>query len=180
MMQVTIEHDGKYYVFYQNSWFEFSESYVKYIEDQVDSIQFELKDATNKTETELIDELVATGQYVQLHKDNVYIGKYCIEKADLMDDNNIIMIKDQHQQADLVYLIKQATTSLRLSEAGELGENVFRGRNVCLWMLVDRKRLAKLSDFRSFHLLDALNDFKQEVTSKNLNPLIWVSLTPID
>lgn len=82
MMQVTIEHDGKYYVFYQNSWFEFSESYVKYIEDQVDSIQFELKDATNKTETELIDELVATGQYVQLHKDNVYIGKYCIEKAE--------------------------------------------------------------------------------------------------
>ena len=90
-----------------------------------------------------------------------------------MDDNNIIMIKDQHQQADLVYLITQATTSLRLSEAGELGENVFRGRNVCLWMLVDRKRLAKLSDFRSFHLLDALNDFKQEVTSKTLTLKFW-------
>jgi hypothetical protein len=95
-----------------------------------------------------------------------------------MDQNNVIMIKDQHQQADLVYLIKQATTSLRLSDAGELGENVFFGHNVCLWMLVERKTLDKLSDFKSFHLLDALNDFKREVTSKNLTPVVWVSLNP--
>ena len=93
-----------------------------------------------------------------------------------MDDDNVIMIKDQHQQADLVYLIKQATTSLRLTESGELADNVFKGRNVCLWMLVNRKSLKKLSDFKSFHLLDALNDFKKEVVSKNLNPVIWISL----
>ena len=78
----------------------------------------------------------------------------------------------------MVYLIKQATTSLRLSEAGELGENVFSGRNVCLWMLVERKSLTKLSDFRSFHLLDALNDFRTEVLNRNLTPIIWVSLSP--
>ena len=95
-----------------------------------------------------------------------------------MDDNNIIMIKDQHGQADLVYLIKQATTSLRLSEAGEFGENVFDGRNVCLWMLVERKSLNKLSDFKSFHLLDALNDFRREVVNRGLTPVIWISLNP--
>lgn len=176
LMQVTIEYNGKYYVLFHSEWVEFSESYVSYIEEQVDSILFELKDIKHQTETELIDSLVATGQYIQLHKDNVYIGKYCIEKADLMDKDNIIMIKDQHQQADLVYLVKQATTSLRLSEAGELGENVFHGRNVCLWMLVNRKNLVKLSDFKSFHLLDALNDFRREVVSKNLTPIVWVSL----
>lgn len=176
LMQVTIEHKGKYYVLYHNEWVQFSESYVSFIKEQVDSIQFELKDHGDLTETELIDLMVASGQYTQLHKDNVYIGKYCIEKADLMDQSNVIMIKDQHQQADLVYLIKQATTSLRLSDAGELGENVFAGHNVCLWMLVERKSLNKLSDFKSFHLLDALNDFKREVTSKNLNPVVWVSL----
>ena len=86
------------------------------------------------------------------------------------------MIKDQANQADLVYLIKQATTSLRLTESRELNENIFSGRNVCLWMLVNRRSLTKLSDFKSFHLLDALNDFKKEVTSKNLNPIIWISL----
>jgi len=163
-----------------NEWVEFSESYVSYIEEQVDSILFEIKDSDGQTETELIDSLLISGKYTQLHKDNVYIGKYCIEKADLMDDDNIIMIKDQHQQADLVYLIKQATTSLRLSESGELGENIFSGRNVCLWMLVERKRLQKLSDFRSFHLLDALNDFRREVVSKNLTPVIWISLAKED
>ena len=161
-----------------NEWVQFSESYVSFIKEQVDGIQFELKGHGDLSETELIDTMVATGQYTQLHKDNVYIGKYCIEKADLMDQNNVIMIKDQHQQADLVYLIKQATTSLRLSDAGELGENVFVGHNVCLWMLVERKTLDKLSDFKSFHLLDALNDFKREVTSKNLTPVVWVSLNP--
>lgn len=93
-----------------------------------------------------------------------------------MDDENIIMIKDQHQQADLVYLIKQATTSLRLSNAGEIGENVFSGRNVCLWMLINRKKLTKLSDFKSFHLLDALNDFKKAAIALNLTPVVWITL----
>lgn len=93
-----------------------------------------------------------------------------------MDDENIIMIKDQHQQADLVYLIKQATTSLRLSNAGEIGENVFSGRNVCLWMLINRKTLTKLSDFKSFHLLDALNDFKKSAIALNLIPEVWITL----
>ena len=178
LMQVTIEYSGKYYVLYHNEWVEFSDSYVSFIEERVDSIQFELKDVGNMNETQLIESLVKTGQYTQLHKENVYIGKYCIEKADLMDKDNIIMVKDQHGQADLVYLIKQATTSLRLSEAGELGENIFSGRNVCLWMLVERKNLTKLSDFRSFHLLDALNDFRTEVLNRNLTPIIWVSLSP--
>lgn len=177
LLQITIELDGKYYVFFQNEWVEFSESYVKFIEEQVDSINFDIKQSTNQTETELIDSLVASGKYTQLHKDNVYInGKYCIEKADLMDDENIIMIKDQHQQADLVYLIKQATTSLRLSNAGEIGENVFSGRNICLWMLINRKKLTKLSDFKSFHLLDALNDFKKAAIALNLTPVVWITL----
>ena len=139
-------------------------------------IDFEIKDCNGMTETKLIEDLVGKGLYTQLHKSNVYIGKYCIEQADLMDNNNVIMIKDQRQQADLVYLVKQATTSLRLTEARELETNVFNGRNVCLWMLVNRKTLRKLSDFKSFHLLDALNDFKKEVISKNLNPVVWISL----
>ena len=128
-------------------------------------------------ETELIDSLVENGEYIQLHKQNIYVnGKYCIEKADLMDENNVIMIKDQHAQADLVYLVKQATTSLRLASAREIGENVFKGRNICLWMLVKRKNLTKLSDFKSFHLLDALNDFKKSAIDLNLIPKIWVTL----
>lgn len=177
LLQTTVELNGKYYVFFQNEWVEFSESYVKFIEEQVDSINYEIKPSTNQTETELIDTLVASGRYTQLHKNNVYIGgKYCIEKADLMDDENVIMIKDQHQQADLVYLVKQATTSLRLSNAGEIGENVFNGRNVCLWMLTNRKSLNKLSDFKSFHLLDALNDFKKAAVNLNLTPMIWITL----
>lgn len=177
LLQITVELNGKYYVFFQNEWVEFSESYVKYIKDQVDSIKFRIKKSENRTETELIDSLVASGKYTQLHKNNVYInGKYCIEKADLMDDDNVVMIKDQHQQADLVYLVKQATTSLRLANAGEIGENVFKGRSVCLWMLVNRKKLTKLSDFKSFHLLDALNDFKKATVALNLTPEIWISL----
>lgn len=121
--------------------------------------------------------MVASDKYTQLHKDNVYIdGEYCIEKADLIDDESVVMIKDQHQQVDLVYLVKQATTSLRLANAGEIGENVFNGRSVCLWMLVNRKNLIKLSDFKSFHLLDALNDFKKAVVALNLTPKIWISL----
>ena len=176
LIQVTVTFNGKYYVLYHNEWVEFSDSYVKFIEEQVDSLTFEIKDAYGLGETALIDKLVKQGDYTQLHKNNVYIGKYCIEQADLMDDDNVVMIKDQHQQADLVYLIRQATTSLRLTEAGELADNVFEGKNVCLWMIVNRKKLEKLSDFKSFHLLDALNDFKKEVNNKNLNPIIWVSL----
>ncbi len=177
LLQITVELNGKYYVFFQNEWVEFSESYVKFIEEQVDSINYDVKPSTNQTETELIDSLVASGKYIQLHKNNVYInGKYCIEKADLMDEENVIMIKDQHQQADLVYLVKQATTSLRLSNAGEIGENIFNGRNVCLWMLINRKNLNKLSDFKSFHLLDALNDFKKAAINLNLTPQVWITL----
>lgn len=176
LIQATIDLDGKYYVLFHNEWVEFSDSYVEYIKQQVDLIQFSIKDIAENSETELIDHLAASGEYKQLHKHNTYIGQYCIETADLMDADNVIMVKGQHQEADLVYLIKQATTSLRLASTGEIKENVFEGRNVCLWMLVNRKNLQKLSDFRSFHLLDALNDFKQEVTNKNLTPVVWISL----
>ena len=176
LLQITITINGKYYVLYHNEWVEFSDSYVKFIEEQVDNIEFSIKDSYGLGETKLIDKLVKEQGYTQLHKNNVYIGKYCIEQADLMDSDNVIMIKDQANQSDLVYLIKQATTSLRLTEAGDLKDNVFEGRNVCLWMLVNRKTLTKLSDFKSFHLLDAINDFKKEVTSKNLNPVVWISL----
>ena len=175
-IQITLEYDEKYYVLFHNEWVEFSDSYVTYIKEQVDSISFEIKNAGKKTETQLISSLVKTGKYKQLHKHNVYYKGFCIEKADLMDNDNVIMIKDQRGQADLVYLIKQATTALRLTDAGEIGENIFNGRNVCLWMLVNRKQLKKLSDFKSFHLLDALNDFKREVTNKNLTPVVWISL----
>ncbi len=176
LLQITCEYDGQYYVYLNNMWVQFSESYVRYIEEQVDGIPFVIKDSMELTESKLIENLVSAGEYEQLHKNNVYIGKYCIEKADLMDSENVVMIKDQRQQADLIYLVKQATTSLRLTKAGELGTNIFKGKNVCLWMLTNRKSLKKLSDFRSFHLLDALNDFKKEVISKNLNPVIWISL----
>lgn len=176
LIQVTIDLKGKYYVLFHGEWVEFSESYVKYVEEQVDNIPFEIKDSGGLSEAELIEKLVFSGAYTQLHKQNVYIGKYCIEKADLMDDENVIMVKDQHAQQDLVYLVKQATTSLRLSASGELGNNFFHGKNVCLWMLINRKSLGKLSDFKSFHLLDALNDFKKEVTDKGLTPVIWISL----
>jgi len=176
LMQVTVERAGHYYVLFHNEWVEFSQSYVDYIIGQVDSVPFEIKDVGIKNETELIDDLVSTGAYIQLHKQNVYIGKYCIEKADLMDDENIISIKDQKQGANLVYLIKQATTSMRLSEAGDLGDNIFKGKNVCLWMLVNRKTLIRLSDFRSFHLLDAINDYRREAINHGLNPIIWISL----
>lgn len=176
LLQITVDLDSKYYVLFQSKWVQFNESYIAYIKDQVDSIHYEIKAIAEKREPELIDRLVAQGDYIQLHKDNVYIGKYCIEKADLMDDENVIMIKGQENTPDLVYLIKQATTSLRLADAGEYGENLFAGRNVCLWMLLARKQLSKLSDLKSFHLLDALNDFKRVVTDMNLTPVVWVSL----
>ena len=176
MVQVTIDHAGKYYVLYQNDWVEFSESYVRYVESQVDDIDFDIRDSMGFSESDLINHLVAQGTYTQLHKQLVHIGKYTIEKADLMDSDNVIMIKDQHQQSDLVYLVKQATTAIRLASEGEIGENVFEGRNVCLWMIVKRKSLTKLSDFKSFHLLDALNEFKREVKNRGLNPVVWVSL----
>mgnify|MGYP005891016343 CR=1 FL=1 len=35
---MTVELSGKYYVFFQNEWVEFSESYVKFIEEQADEI----------------------------------------------------------------------------------------------------------------------------------------------
>ena len=48
---------------------------------------FDIKKCTNQMETELPDSLIASGKYIQLHKDNVYTnGKHCIEKSDLMDD----------------------------------------------------------------------------------------------
>lgn len=94
-----------------------------------------------------------------------------------MDDDNVIMIKDERTTSDLVYLIKQATTSVRLTRTGELADNVFNGRSVCLWMLLKRGELTKLSDLKSFHLLDALYDFKREMKSKDLDPVVWISLS---
>ena len=175
-MQISLEYKGHYYVLYYSEWVEFSESYINFIQNQVDEIEFYIIDNNGLGETALIAEYAKKPQYTQLHKKNQYIGKYCVEQADLMDDNNVIMIKDEHTTSDLVYLIKQATTSVRLTQANDLKDNIFKGKNVCLWMLLKRKTLTKLSDFKSFHLLDALYDYKREMKSKDLNPIIWISL----
>lgn len=176
-MQISLEYNGHYYVLYYNEWVEFSESYIKFIQDQVDEIHVCFVDSMGLGETDLIAEYAKKPQYTQLHKRNKYVGKYCIEQADLMDDDNVIMIKDERTTSDLVYLIKQATTSVRLTRTGELADNVFNGRSVCLWMLLKRGELTKLSDLKSFHLLDALYDFKREMKSKDLDPVVWISLS---
>lgn len=176
LMLVTIEIGDKYYVSYDGRWYRFSESYLNYIKQRVDEVGFEIKESYGLGENELIDKLVKDNKYTQLHKRNIYIGKYCIEQADLMDDENVIMIKDQNETSDLVYLIAQAKTSIRLTKSGEISENIFKGRNVCLWMLLKRKSLDKLSDLKSFHLLDAINEFRKEVQSKGFEPRIWISL----
>lgn len=177
LMQVTIEKAGKYYVFFDGKWFEFSESYIKYIEDKVDEIEFMIKDDYNKNENDLIDHMVSCYNYKKLHKKIVMINhKYQIEEADLMDEKNIIMVKDQNSSSDLVFLVKQATTSVRLWKSGDLISENIDGKNICLWMLLKRKKLTKLSDLKSFHVLDALNEFKKEMNKKGLKPVIWVSL----
>ena len=58
LIQITITFNDKYYVLYHNEWVEFSDSYVKFIEEQVDSIPFEIRDAYGLGETALIDKLV--------------------------------------------------------------------------------------------------------------------------
>lgn len=176
LMQVTIDYEGKYFVLYENKWVEFSESYIRFIEEKVDSIEFAHKENFGLSEDKLIDKLVKTKGYEKLHRENVRLGNYCIEKADLMDEENVIMIKNQHSTSDLVYLVKQATSSIKLSQSGDLKGNTFSGRNVCLWMLLNRKSLDKLSTLKSFHLLDALNDFRETAISVGLTPVVWVSL----
>ena len=177
LMQITISLESKYYVLYHNDWVVFNDSYVKYIEDQVNEIEMIKEPFTVADEDELVRQMSETGNFQALHKQNVYIGKYCIEKADLMNNKTVVIIKSQknYEQTDMVYSIKQATTAMRLSNAGDLKENVFSGREVCIWLLITRKSLNKLSDFRSFHLLDALNDFKREAINMDLKPVIWIT-----
>lgn len=176
MIQATVDFDNKYYVYAGGEWIEFSKSYVSYIEAEVDKIELIEKDDYGLNEDDLIPKMVSDFGYTQLHRSMVYFKGYSIEQADLINDDNIVMVKDQKSTADIVYLVKQATTALRTAyEQTEIPNN-FDGHNVCLWILSSRTTMpASLSKLRSFHILDALNDFQIEARKKNLNPVVWFS-----
>ena len=181
VIQVSLFEGTKNYVLHQGEWVEFSSSYIEYIESQVDDMEFSIKDSFMLNETALIERLSEEGNYTPLHTHNVYVkGKYCIELADLMDNDYVIMIKDERNTSDLVYLIRQATSSIKLTETRVIEDNVFSGKYVCLWMLLKRESLNKLSDFKSFHLIDALVEFKHLVASCGLTPVVWISLNSLN
>ena len=174
-------------------WMKFSQDYMAYLKDMVDSVQLNrdapvvLKKYTqeqrsthgmaNEEEQSLIDILEQRGWDV-LHKsraDADSIRRYNVEIADVKNNDCLYFVKMGTAQK-LIYVIDQSLTTISLikNKRIEQSEIVAGVTTICLWLIFDERKtdITKLSDVSSITFLIAMNDWIQAVKDAGYIPSV--------
>ena len=176
-------------------WMKFSQDYMAYLKDMVDSVQLNrdapivLKKYTpeqringfvNEEEQSLIDILEQQGWDV-LHKNRANsegTQGYSVEIADARHNECLYFVKMGTAQK-LIYVIDQSLTTIALIKNRRLeqDETVQGITTICLWLIFDERKtdITKLSDVSSITFLIAMNDWIQEVKDAGYIPSVNIS-----
>lgn len=169
------------YCLIDGKWYQFNQSYIDFLRDEVDSIVFVNKeDIQDKNESEFNKRKGREG-FVNCDKIHEVIDKkYKIEKVDLYKDTILHFVKFGIPQK-MNYVIDQAINTVKLLQNNQ-SKIAINGEDklvdtICLWLVfVNRKRkLNKLSDLNSLIFHMKLIDWKRIVQNARYKPLVYIS-----
>lgn len=177
-----IKEDERYCLI-DGLWHKFNQSYVEYLEEEVDRIELNYNphfDISAGTEEARFNEDRERDGYLNYDKVLESIdGRYKVEKMDLYKDNNLYFVKKGTPQK-LSYVIDQAVNTVKIlqnnADAIKINEDVIKVTGICLWMIFDRKtRIEKLSKINSIILHMKLVEWKKILVDAGFQPSININ-----
>lgn len=162
-------------------WHKFNQSYLKFLQREVDSLKpsydekFDIDDTVN--EDAFNNERSEKDGFINYDKELTSLdGKYRVEKMDLYKDKTLYFVKIGKLQK-LSYAIDQALTTVKILQNRESiieinGEKV-NVESICLWIVLDRKgKIERLSDLNSIIFHMKLVEWKRVVSNAGYDPKI--------
>ena len=204
LLDVVIEHNSKSYCLLYGEWFEFSRSYLDFLNEQIDNMEFETANEFNfiedKSEADrkgeqgerrrdeewFLDKVVSkNGEYQQFHKADFSKGirkmrqKHNVEFMDLARKQELYIVKRGSTQ-NQGYAIDQAIGTVNLLKELKFqfyhNNKRYRPKKVCIWMVLNRANpIQALSDLKSTIFKMKLVEFKRVAQDAGLQPEIRVS-----
>jgi len=175
--------DDERHCLVDGKWHKFNQSYLKYLMKEVDKLSliyedvFDVEKGTSEDSFNKARE--ANDGFRNCDKVlEVYGSKYKVEKMDLYKENVLYFVKIENPQK-LSYVIDQAVNTVKLLQNNESIINIddkdVEVKGICLWMIIPRKKISKLSEINSIILHMKLVEWKKVVTYAGYKPIIWLN-----
>jgi len=168
------------YCLIDGRWYQFNQSYLDFLKDEVDSIDFDVQEeVVDKTEQEFNQRKGKNG-FVNCDRLNETLcKKYKVEKVDLYKDKILHFVKFGTPQK-MNYTIDQAINTVKLLQNNQskiqINGEEKDVKTICLWLVFDRKqKFSKLSELNSLIFHMKLADWKRLVQNARYKPIIYVS-----
>ncbi len=182
-------------------WYVFDQDYLDELVRQVDQITFVIEDECNisleafrqwqqslpperhhvmdEKEQCLVDRCEGLG-YIPLHKSLEQLAQYKIEKADLVRDNVLFVVK-VGKTGSMLHAVDQSTAVFTVLSDPRLAEQISEAAEcdltgidtMCLWLVFDRRsRVERISEIRSLMLMIKLAAWRRQCANAFLTPVI--------
>lgn len=180
--------DNDRYCLIDGKWHRFNDSYIQYLQNEVDRILWVYDagfDVPLGTIEDTFNEDKEQNQgYINIHKnfsplDDPLAKKYKVEKMDLYKDGELLFVKIGNPQS-LGYVVDQALNTVRLLQNNstyiKLENEAVEVSTICLWIILDRARnIQRLSTLNSIIFLMKLVEWRKVVIDAGFTPLIRVN-----
>ncbi|WP_236979692.1 DUF6119 family protein [Membranihabitans maritimus] len=181
--------DNDRYCLIDGKWHRFNESYLQYLNDEVQKIPWtyspELDISLSVSEDDFNDCMEEDHGYRNIHRDSSPLDnplgrRFQVEKMDLYKDRLLFFVKIGKPQK-LGYAIDQALNTVRLLQHNSSnilidGEEQ-KVQGICLWLIIDKRvnNISALSDINSIIFLMKLVDWRKAVLDAGYSPLIKIN-----
>jgi len=168
------------YCLIDGKWYQFNQSYLDFLKEEVDSIDFESQeDVSDKTEQEFNQRKGREGFVNCDRRNETLCNKYKVEKVDLYKDKILHFVKFGTPQK-MNYVVDQAINTVKLLQNNQskiqINDEEKDVETICLWLVFDRKhQFNKLSELNSLIFHMKLADWKRIVQNARYKPIIYVS-----
>jgi len=168
------------YCLIDGKWYQFNQSYLDFLKEEVDSIDFKAQeDVNDKTEPEFNQRKGQEGFINCDRLSETLCKKYRVEKIDLYKDKILHFVKFGTPQK-MNYVVDQAANTVKLLQNNQskihIDDEEKEVETICLWLVFDRRqRFKKLSELNSLIFHMKLADWKRIVQNARYKPVIYVS-----
>ncbi len=168
------------YCLIDGKWYQFNQSYLDFLKDEVDSIDLEeQEEVSDNTEQEFNQRKGKEGFLNCDRLNDTLCKKYKVEKVDLYKDKTLHFVKIGTPQK-MNYAIDQAINTVKLLQNNQskimINDEEKDVETICLWLIFDRKhKFNKLSELNSLIFHMKLADWKRLVQNARFKPIIYVS-----
>lgn len=174
-----VKEDERYCLI-DGKWYQFNQSYLDFLKDEVDSINFNVQEEVRDKVEQEFNQRKGREGFINCDRLNETLQKkYKVEKVDLYKDKTLYFVKFGTPQK-MNYVIDQATNTVKLLQNNQskiwINDTEKDIEAICLWLVFNRKqKFTKLSELKSLIFHMKLAEWKRIVQNARYNPLIYVS-----